>query len=976
MGSKGADFQQPPKDKTAVDSQEVNFSKLQGKTYPSLVVFVRPTLLPRDKMPNDRPALDAKVKSVLMMVPAKFTEWLIQQGLVRSEMDCHLHPNNPLKLGVYSEVNRFPYSGGYVWISECCKQKFVSVYNGSIFEMSTQTPSVLLKLIYHWSCQTNVQNVVQWVKIDNFFIKQFYTQLRGICTVALYNHFGLLGGRGKSIEVGVISLGTSTADGAQRQVKVEVLGIYDPSTKMIRLRAVEPLPYTDKVYRKRFLKILEPLVDWVHEDSTILTDITVDKTTLLNYGFRNVQQVNPAERTSGSNTTIMDYLRRVVPRMFQNTLSLLNRSMIQQFLDELVWRELYGNTPNDCFKNMLNHIAEQTKINQKDRLVARLVKVTSNPFKNWKHAAAVPRGNPVPAAAPPPAVAAPLPQRRAAAVAAAAVTAPLAKRKRSPPPPQQRAAHKPPQPVRQPSQTVIVSKRPRQEAVETVSLEGYYYGIHVPRESDAKKDCCEDLVFEAKCPECELTFVTNTELQDHLFDHVVPTAGQTQKKYQCRYCFERYRDHDHLMKHIMDAHSIEVVRGITCYDLICEVKFTNVQKLAAHMLRAHYPSELPYRCGCCKFACSSRRMTLDHFYEEHAKSATLMCPMCLQIFVCANRVDGTLAQNVNAFLLHLKEHRSAKKTRACSRCSLQFMCMGKLRAHLLLDHGSGFAHTNQLQPISKSTTSILKPTTKLPPSRLSTIVRVVESAEKLTLDVPNGRMCLECGQDFDQNNHVMGLLQCLTCSMQTYCLPSLLNHTDKCVISMAPAKNLLDREYHCVCEFSSKDATALIRHMTMCERKSVYVSAEEAQLNVKVDGVLDGLGLIKNSEEGVVTGQQETDGTQAVVEETTEMEVTPELVEQEGSMMEQIEDNTDGFMSPDGYNPNLSLADLAPATPSVIVQHMPDVQDYQDLQTPQPHDVHQLMGYDGGDVGVQEQSGVHGGDMVFGQGDPENFQGY
>lgn len=61
-----------------------------------------------------------------------FTEWLIQTGIVRSDQYCSLHVNTDmspvkLKLGMYSDVSKFPYSGGYVWISECCPQRFVSV---------------------------------------------------------------------------------------------------------------------------------------------------------------------------------------------------------------------------------------------------------------------------------------------------------------------------------------------------------------------------------------------------------------------------------------------------------------------------------------------------------------------------------------------------------------------------------------------------------------------------------------------------------------------------------------------------------------------------------------------------------------------------------------------------------------------------------------------------------------------------------
>lgn len=72
------------------------------------------------------------MKGILTNSPTKFTEWLIQQGLVRSEQVCSSHVNVDLtpiklKLGMYSDASKFPYSGGYVWISDCCPQKFVSV---------------------------------------------------------------------------------------------------------------------------------------------------------------------------------------------------------------------------------------------------------------------------------------------------------------------------------------------------------------------------------------------------------------------------------------------------------------------------------------------------------------------------------------------------------------------------------------------------------------------------------------------------------------------------------------------------------------------------------------------------------------------------------------------------------------------------------------------------------------------------------
>lgn len=40
-------------------------------------------------------------------------------------------------------------------------------------------------------------------------------------------------------------MGTTSQNGSVRQVKVEVLGIMDPLTKFVRLRAVEPVPVSN-----------------------------------------------------------------------------------------------------------------------------------------------------------------------------------------------------------------------------------------------------------------------------------------------------------------------------------------------------------------------------------------------------------------------------------------------------------------------------------------------------------------------------------------------------------------------------------------------------------------------------------------------------------------------------------------------------------------------------------------------------------
>lgn len=97
----------------------------------------------------------------------------------------------------------------------------------------------------------------------------------------------------------------------------------------------------------------------------ILTDFTVDRATLQDLGFYYIVQKTLSTVTSDdrlNNRTIMEYLRRTVPKVFQNTLSLLSTTCIQQFLDELVWRENQGLTSSDAFHNILRDLGTQAQV--------------------------------------------------------------------------------------------------------------------------------------------------------------------------------------------------------------------------------------------------------------------------------------------------------------------------------------------------------------------------------------------------------------------------------------------------------------------------------------------------------------------------------------------------------------------------------------------------------------------------------------
>lgn len=630
--------------KNQPDGREFTFNKTTGgRTFPSLVVVARPNLRNKDIVPQvtqkERSELDVKVKSVLMFTATKFAEWLIQQGLVRSEQYCLQHSTiyqkTKLKLGMYSDQGTFPYSGGYVWISSCCPDKYVSVFSGSIFQGAPYTPTVLLKLIYHWACQTNVQNVVSWVKVSNIYLKNFYTNLRSVCTAAIWDKSRKMGGKNSMIQVGVISLGTTSQDGHLRQVKVEVLGVLDPSTLDLRLRACEPMQDGDRSYKRRFNNILHPLKDWVHTDSKIMTDFTVDKSTLQDMGYNNVMQSAFSEQTPRnvmSNYHVMEYLRRIVPRMFQNTLSLLSRQMIQQFLDELIWRETYGATAARAFNNIILHIAEQTRIDSNDNLLDRLAKVAANPFHDWSYSNINSTAtSPTLPKDPTPTIDVPFQNTKPTEVIMVKTGARRGRKRIHPIP---RLSPEP-----EGKRIAIESRNTREKEKENknekelkdqIQLQEFYYATMEGDKNQISKEYKSSLYF--KCFLCTAVMRSNIEVMEHVVSHVPPQVPGQSELSVCRYCCTALSSQHQMLTHVAETHSnFGNSDGVMVVCAICEEKFGKSKSLIDHLASMHYPSEMPYRCESCGYRTSSHKDVIDHYYKVHEKGEGLQCPYCLKV---------------------------------------------------------------------------------------------------------------------------------------------------------------------------------------------------------------------------------------------------------------------------------------------------------------------------------------------------------
>ena len=211
--------------------------------------------------------------------------------------------------------------------------------------------------------------------------------MRCICVATVQEEIINLGGSEKAVELGVISLGTTTTDGNRREVKVEVLGILERTTGKMRLRATEPVAGSSQA--ERFARIFKPLPTWIRRDTRIIADFSVDRERLVNMGYNNVFQCSAGatvKRSDNTNAMIMDYLKKVVPRMFQNSLSVLSTTLIQQFLDELTFREVFGKGPLQCFDGIVQKIAVQTAFSAKKNqtMSTRLRTISDSPFGDWR----------------------------------------------------------------------------------------------------------------------------------------------------------------------------------------------------------------------------------------------------------------------------------------------------------------------------------------------------------------------------------------------------------------------------------------------------------------------------------------------------------------------------------------------------------------------------------------------------------------
>ena len=90
---------------------------------------------------------------------------------------------------------------------------------------------------------------------------------------------------------------------------MRVLGVYDRSTGNFRLRAAEPR--ADGPH-ECFNQLVAKFPTWVKRGTRIMSDMFIDNDRIRSMGYE-----VKIQNTSGSGRHIMDYLKKIVPKMFQ-----------------------------------------------------------------------------------------------------------------------------------------------------------------------------------------------------------------------------------------------------------------------------------------------------------------------------------------------------------------------------------------------------------------------------------------------------------------------------------------------------------------------------------------------------------------------------------------------------------------------------------------------------------------------------------
>jgi len=592
-------------------------------------------------------------------------------------------------------------------------------------------------------------------------------------------------------------------------------------------------------------------------------------------GYNKVSQcsLNQGMQATDGNGQIMEYLKKIVPKMFQNTLSNLSTAVIQHFLDELTFREQFANYPLACFDGIIQRISSQTSaLAQKNVSMSdQLTRVAADPFKDWRYSDKhFPREH---------------------------KHGPRLSDSKSPSPAGKRASS-------EESEEVFMKRM--KTSKELVNMESYYYATLPGDATVLATQFHADMAF--KCPVTKKVFMNNLEFMKHLHlqvDTNRETAIDIADLSQCNYCFKDFDSEVKLQEHqIKDCRILPQVAK-EYVDQITNTTFSSKTALIQHMMKTHVKYEMPYKCEISGYRSSRHSDIIEHFLLNFDRTDKLLCPYSLKVFSMYNEKGYNSAMAVT-YLEHLQrmEDLKSKPNLQSKKSTLRFTDVSLLRAHMAEDFLS-YKDIDGVEPYqyvaSDEPIQMPKPDErhmKIATAKYSLKERnllkqssfAAQNLEDMAIYDAVGEPCHECGRSMTAANHYVAYLCCTKCRYSTCCSKSMAAHND---LFHGPApkpfnlgkSTILEEPMYSVGGFSTTSGNKMAKHLATNGWKSAYPSRQEAnRAKVLPEGYVEDTTDDENKDEEQTTGnnsEMEDDVEKSSNEDDQESRKTPDTNDDE-----------------------------------------------------------------------------------------------
>uniref|UniRef100_T1IVH9 Uncharacterized protein n=1 Tax=Strigamia maritima TaxID=126957 RepID=T1IVH9_STRMM len=767
---------------------EVNLGQFENQQrlpsqYPSLTIKSVPQRLASlTVVQNKKAELDKTMNEVVKLKSPDLVKWMFEHGLFHIEQKCVVHRVVKMQL-VFDNRESNDNSGGYKWqCGECMRT--LPIQHLSFFESLGYGLLTMLRIIYFWACNEDVQKVLRETKVSACFLRSVYSLLRSICGSKVKSLMKLGGSDTRTVEVSLVLLKDTCIHASQLFFGC----IYERSTGMVALRAFAN-------------KTDSSTEDFVNTYVDSYSVINTDKTT--------------NDQGSGILNAKAYLKERVIP-MFGNVIEQLQMETIQSFLHELMWREKFGTNPYNAFNNILLHIKQHygtgtTSIKTSSQpLKMPVVSVLSESARAAPQSILPKSGNSI--------IRAELNKPIKPSSAVCKIQLPTE-----------------PKPVELSKVPILLedyyyawkSGITRAESLSGVQPQYKFKCCvckklldnnikmmkHLSAHIESIKQRNMDLSDVSQCKHCFREFDTPYVMQCHIEDVHLNNSSSL----KCRICDQAFQYEESLIKHMVSTHTA-VEMPYSCE--VCKYRCSMYKTLVDHFHQVHNDTNY-IQCHYClkvfsvKFS-AVRQIGLinnfwTHVYKHQTKSLNRKCTACSLMFVGRNEMT----------LHRLQDHVTYKDKPGV----FKFNTNDEKGVKIYMKEPPLRTRVN-FRGRRKKTVAVQSTKPKNMTSKYS-----FASSPRLL-----GLQCLECKFEMELPSHFMKSWCCSQCRYVTSCGKAFANHM---IIWHSKARKRetiynpvrLPCRMYCICGFSESMGNSMARHLAHCGKVSCYRTPEAARRN-------------------------------------------------------------------------------------------------------------------------------------------------